>query len=135
LIEKYPQQVRLVFKNFPLRNHKFARQAAAAALAAHQQGKFWEFHDRIFAAYRALNEDKIKEIRDGLNLNKIDFESQRKAPQIIKQIRDDVGLANDIGVRGTPAVFVNGRRQGSRSFTSLSSAVAAALSRMDQSKK
>jgi protein-disulfide isomerase len=48
VLEKNPNQVKLVFKNFPLRNHKFAMEAAIAALAAEKQGKFWEFHDLLF---------------------------------------------------------------------------------------
>jgi len=123
----------LVFKNYPLRSHKFARQAAAAALSAHEQGKFWEFHDRLFAAYRTLNEGKIKEIRDDLELNTASFENQRKAPGIINQIQDDIRLGNDVGLRGTPAVYVNGRLQKSRSLKNLSSAVEAALRRLDRS--
>ena len=45
VLEKYPQDVKVVFKNFPLRSHIFAEKAAVAALAAGDQGKFWEFHD------------------------------------------------------------------------------------------
>jgi hypothetical protein len=48
VLEKYPKKVKLVFKNFPLRNHKFSMKVAAAALAAGRQGKFWEFHDLLY---------------------------------------------------------------------------------------
>ena len=59
VLEKNPDKVKLVFKNFPLRNHKFAMPAATAALAAEKQGKFWEFHDLLFKDYNRLNEQKV----------------------------------------------------------------------------
>ena len=133
LIEKYPQKVRLVFKNFPLRSHKFARQAAAAALSAQAQGKFWEFHDMLFENYRAINEEKITEIRDGLNLNADDFDSMRKSGQVARQIQNDVRLGREVGLRGTPSVYVNGRLQRSRGLEGLSASVEAELKRLNKS--
>lgn len=134
LIEKYPQQVRLVFKNYPLRNHKFARQAAAAALAANVQDKFWEFHDRLFENYRTINLEKITEIRDALALNADDFDIMRLSPLVARQIQKDVRLGREVGLRGTPSVYVNGRLQRSRSLDGLSAAVEAELRRLDKSK-
>jgi len=134
LIEKYPQKVRLVFKNYPLRSHKFARQAAAAALSAQAQGKFWEFHDKLFENYRAINKEKIVEIRDALNLNPDNFDTMRKSPQVARQIQKDVRLGREVGLRGTPSVYVNGRLQRGRNLEALSSAVEAALKRLDKSK-
>ena len=60
--------MKLVFKNFPLRNHKFARPAAIAALAANKQGKFWELHDQLYKNYNKLNEQKIREIAQQVGL-------------------------------------------------------------------
>ncbi|UCE56957.1 MAG: hypothetical protein JSV31_01505, partial [Desulfobacterales bacterium] len=51
MLEKNPTSVKIVFKNFPLRNHKYAATAAVAAIAADRQGKFWEFHDELFKVY------------------------------------------------------------------------------------
>ena len=134
LIEQYPQKVMLVFKNYPLRSHKFARPAAAAALSAHAQGKFWEFHDKLFADYRSINEEKITEIRDALDLNKKAFEAQRKSAEVARQIQEDVLLGRKVGLRGTPSVYVNGRLQRSWNLENLSSAVEAALQRLEKSK-
>ena len=69
MLEKYPKEVKLVYKNFPLVGHKFARKAATAALAAHEQGKFWEFHDNLFKNYRNLDDAKIQEIAEELGLD------------------------------------------------------------------
>ena len=109
VLEKNPNQVKLVFKNFPLRNHKSAMPAAIAALAAEKQGKFWEFHDLLFKDYNRLNEQKIKEIAQQLNLDMEKFEKDRKDPRIRAMINRDVSEGNRVGVRGTPTVFINGR--------------------------
>ena len=130
MLEKYPQQVKLVFKNFPLRSHNFARQAAAAALAAHAQGRFWDFHDALFAGYNNLNEAKLEEIRAHLELDKSAFDAQRKAPQVMDQIKKDIQWAREADVKGTPAVYINGRSQRSRSLESFSAAVDAELQQL-----
>ena len=130
MLEKYPQQVKLVFKNFPLRSHKFARQAAAAALAAHAQGRFWDFHDALFASYKNLDEAKLEEIRAFLDLDKSTFDAQRKAPQVRDQIQRDMQWAKEADVKGTPTVFINGRLQRQRSLESFSAAVDAELKRL-----
>jgi len=115
VLEKNPNQVKLVFKNFPLRNHKFAMPAAVAALAAEKQGKFWEFHDLLFKDYNLLNEQKVKEIAQQLNLDMEKFEKDRKDPQIRAMINRDLAEGNRAGVRGTPAIFINGRLLRNRS--------------------
>ena len=109
VLERYPNQVKLVFKNFPLSIHKFSMQAAIAALAAEKQGKFWEFHDLLFKEVNHLNEQKIEEIAQQLKLNMEEFNKDRKDPQITAMINRDITEGNQAGVRGTPTVFVNGR--------------------------
>jgi protein-disulfide isomerase len=116
VLEKYPNDVKIVFKNFPLRNHKFAMKAAAAALAAERQGKFWEFHDLLFKNYNKLNDQKIREIALGLSLDQAEFEKKMKDPTIEAMIMQDVRDGARAGVRGTPTVFINGRRLKDRSL-------------------
>ena len=115
VLEKNPNQVKLVFKNFPIRNHKFAMPAAVAALAAGKQGKFWEFHDLLFKDYNRLNEQKVNEIAQKLKLDIKKFEKDRKDPRIIELIRRDILEGNQAGVRGTPTIFINGRLLRNRS--------------------
>jgi protein-disulfide isomerase len=110
VLEKNPKTVKIVFKNFPIRSHKFAVQAALAALAAGRQKKFWEFHDELFNNYNRLKEEKVQEIAAKLKLNKAQFEKDRKDPLLLEQIRQDVNEGVRAGVRGVPAVFVNGRK-------------------------
>ena len=109
VLEKNPDKVKLVFKNFPLRNHKFAMPAAPAALAAEKQGKFWEFHDLLFKDYNRLNEQKVTEIAQKLKLDMERFEKDRKDPKIRALINRDLAEGNRAGVRGTPTIFINGR--------------------------
>ncbi|MDJ0784856.1 MAG: thioredoxin domain-containing protein [Desulfosarcinaceae bacterium] len=106
----YPEEVRLVFKNYPLRGHRFALRAAQAALAAGTMGRFWEFHDALYENFDQLNEQKLDEIRASLNLDKDTFAAQLQAPQVIDAIRADMRLGREVKVTGTPTVFVNGRR-------------------------
>jgi protein-disulfide isomerase len=116
VLEKYPVDVKIVFKNFPLRNHKFAVKAAAAALAAESKGKFWEFHDELFKNYNKLNDQKIREIALGLGFDQAEFEKKMKDPKIKATIVQDLRDASQAGVRETPAIFINGRRLKNRSL-------------------
>jgi len=123
LLKKYPSNVKLVFKNFPIRSHKFAFKAAMAALAADRQGKFWEFHGELFKNYNRLNTGKIDEIANQLGLNAAEFNQQQKNPELIAQIRRDYEEGIRLGIRGVPTVFINGRKMRDRSLESLEAAV------------
>lgn len=109
MLEKYPETVRIAFKNYPLRNHRYSETAAVAALAAGRQGKFWEFHDRLFRNHGNLSDAKINEIAGELGLDPEAFEKDRKAPEIMTRIRKDKLDGSQAGVRGTPTIFINGR--------------------------
>jgi len=116
VLEKYPQDVKVVFKNFPLQNHKFAMKAAIAALAAESQGKFWEFHDLLFENYNRINDQKIQDIALAVGLNQEEYENMKKDPAIQGKVRQDLSDGRRAGVRGTPTVFINGRRLRDRSL-------------------
>ncbi len=123
MLEKYPSEVKLVHKNFPIRSHKFAFKAAIAALAADRQGKFWEFHDELYKNYNSLNDDKIAEIAKLLELNEAEFIEQQKDPSIIGRIRRDYEEGIQLGIRGVPTVFINGRKVRDRSVPKLEAAI------------
>ena len=116
VLEKNPQTVKIVFKNFPIRSHKFARTAAVAALAADRQGKFWSFHHELFENYKNLNEKKIQEIATKLNLDKAQFEKDRADPLLMEKVDQDVKIGVNAGVNSVPTVFVNGRRLRNRNL-------------------
>jgi len=74
VLEQYPEDVKLIFKNYPLAYHAFAKKAVLAAAAAQRQGRFWEYHDRLFAIYDHLDDQEFREIARELNLEMEKFE-------------------------------------------------------------
>ena len=131
VIQQYPETVKLVFKHFPLRNHKHAVKAALASLAAEKQGKFWEFHDLLFANYNRLSDEKIEEIARTLNLDMDRFKTDMQDPALVNTIRQDIIQAVDAGVRGTPTLFINGKRLKDRSMAGFRKAIQEALEKTD----
>jgi protein-disulfide isomerase len=130
VIEKYPKDVKIVFKNYPIRGHNFAEKAAIAALAAGKQGKFWPFHNELFRAYNQLSDPKINEIASKIGLDMATFEKDRSDPELKAIIQRDVSDANQAGVRGTPTVFVNGRMLRDRRLEGFQAAVDKELARL-----
>ena len=116
MLEKNPKSVKIVFKNFPISSHKFAVQAALAALAADRQGKFWDFHDELFKQHNKLNEEKIQEIAAKLKLDLAQFEKDRNDPLLLEQIRYDYNEGIRVGINSVPSVYVNGRKLKDRSL-------------------
>jgi protein-disulfide isomerase len=114
VLKKYPDDVKLVHKNFPLSKHKFAVKAAKAALAADKQGKFSEFHEKLFKNQRGLNDATVQKIVTELNLDMAKFNEDMKDPTFQTLIRRDVKEARRAGVRGIPAIYINGKRLKSR---------------------
>jgi len=106
----YPDTVKIVFKHFPLRNHRYASLAALAAIAAQQQGKFWEFHDQLFQLQKELDQDKIMEVAQNLGLDIKKFTSDVGGEDAKNQLTKDLNDGQAAGVRGTPTVFINGRQ-------------------------
>lgn len=102
--------------NFPLSNHKFARPAASAALAAERQGKFWEYHKELFDNYNRINDQLIAKIARDLGLDMNRFERDRKSQEVNNLINRDLRQGQQIGVRGTPTIFINGNRLQDRSL-------------------
>ena len=110
LMDIYPEDLNYAIKHFPLSSHPLANQGAAAALAAGNQGKFWEFHSRLLENHDQLSEEKITEIATGLNLDMEKFKQDRASEQVRKIIAEDVANGRQVGVTGTPSVFLNGKR-------------------------
>ena len=113
----------MVHKNFPIRSHKFAFKAAVAALAADRQGKFWEFHDELYKNYNRLNDRKIDEIVKQLGLNETEFKKLQQDSGIITQIRRDYEEGIQLGIRGVPTVFINGRKMRDRSMANMEAVI------------
>jgi len=101
--------VKLVHKNFWLQSHRFALQAAKAALAAAEQGKFWELHDKLYENYRTLNDEKINEMASGLGLNMDKLASDMNSQAVQNILSRDYNDGRRIGIRGIPTIFINGK--------------------------
>jgi protein-disulfide isomerase len=109
LQDVYKDEVQIVWKHYPLtRIHQNAMEAAVAAEAAHSQGKFWQFHDKLLASQSRLSPDQIRQYANELGLDTAKFEADLTSPEIRKRISDDMSEAQRLGVAGTPAFFVNG---------------------------
>ena len=108
MLEQYPEDVKIIFKNYPLVYHAFSRKAAIAAAAAQRQGKFWEYHDRLFANYDHLDDQKFREIARELNLDLETFEKDMNDPATGLRVDKDYQLGRSVGVGGTPTIFING---------------------------
>jgi protein-disulfide isomerase len=115
VLEQYPDTVKVVFKNYPLSSHKFAARAALTAHAAHLQGKFWAIHDEFFKYNDQLNDEKIQETVRAAGVNEEQLERDRKDPRVVHHVQEDFNEGNNVGVRGVPTIFVNGKRLRDRS--------------------
>ena len=119
VLEHNPDTVKIVFKNMPLRFHKFAEPAARAALAAGEQGKFWEFHDELFAISPKLDPKTIDGIATKLGIDIAKFKTDMTSPAIQQKLAKDLQDAQEAGVTGTPTIFVNGVKLKSRALPAL----------------
>ena len=90
-----------------------------AALAAGHQDKFWEFHDQLFKNYNRLNDQKIQEISKELGLDQTKFSEHQKSPVEAARIRKDYEEGIRLGVRGTPTIFINGKKLKNRSMQAM----------------
>lgn len=113
--ERNAKNVKVVFKNMPLQFHKFADPAAKAALAADVQGKFWEFHDELFASEK-LSDSLITEIAEKLGLDMDKWKKDKGSSTTQNRINIDIQDAQKAGVTGTPTIFINGRLLKNRSM-------------------
>jgi protein-disulfide isomerase len=110
ILKEYPTQVKLIFKQFPLDSHSQAAQAAVAAIAAHQQGKFWAMHDAMFANRQNLSRAALLAIAAKIGLDTKRFTADLDSPEIKKTVIRDQRDGYRAGVEGTPTLFINGQR-------------------------
>jgi protein-disulfide isomerase len=108
--KKYAGKIRLVFRQFPLSFHDKAHVAAEAALFAHSKGKFWELHDKMFANQNALDRAALEKYAGEVGLKVDEFKKALDDKTFAAQVDADMKLGTEIGVQGTPSMFINGKK-------------------------
>jgi len=120
LLDKNPQTLKIAFKNLPLTSiHKMAVPAALAAIAAQNQGKFWQMHDAIFAMKTQITMEKLETAAREIGLDMEKFNADRTSDEVRQKLAKDMGDAKAAQVTGTPTLFINGRRVKERSLAAL----------------
>lgn len=104
------QDVRIVFRQFPLNFHQQAHLAAQASLAANKQGKFWEFHDALFKNQRTLERADLEKFAKEVGVNLGELKTALDSSAFKAQVDADLELGKQVNVSGTPTLFVNGKR-------------------------
>jgi protein-disulfide isomerase len=101
-------KVKLVYRDFPLDLHQNARKAAEAAECADEQGKFWEFHDKLYENQNSLDNESLKQYAKDMGLNTNQFNTCLDSGKMTQEVLKDFEDGSSYGVTGTPTLFING---------------------------
>jgi protein-disulfide isomerase len=124
--------VRVVWKHNPLDMHKDAPLAHLASMAANEQGKFWEFHDKLFGNQKQIQRTHLMQYARELGLDMRRFEEAIGGTRHKPAIDADAAEAKALGATGTPAFFINGRfLSGAKPFDEFASVINAELTRLN----
>lgn len=107
LLAAYPDEVRYVYRDFPLTGHPQALPAAIAANCAAEQGAFWRFHDALFSMAYGLNEEAYHRYAANLGLATDQFAECLGSKRARQEVLDDYRAAIRLGVQSTPTFFIN----------------------------
>lgn len=128
LKKRYGKVVRFVFRQFPLDFHQHAMPAAQAALFAKENGKFWELHDRMFANQKALTPADIEKYAGEVGLDVAQLKTALESKKYEAQVKADIELGAQVGVSGTPSMFLGAERiENAMDVASISAKIDAAL--------
>lgn len=109
VLSTYGDKVRVVYRDFPLSFHPNAMNAAIAGNCAHEQDKFWEYHDVLFQNQNSLTVASLKEYAKQLGLNTAQFDDCLDTQKYLAAVQDDMKLAQQDGLQGTPHFMINGQ--------------------------
>lgn len=130
-LKDYPNDVRLVYRHYPLSFHPEAQKAAEASECAAKLGgndAFWKMHDELFASQATLSRSLYTELAKKLGLNTTNFDKCLDGGEMAAKVNADLNEGTAAGVEGTPATFVNGRLvSGAVPYSELKAAIDAAL--------
>jgi protein-disulfide isomerase len=123
LLKKYPNDVKLVIKQYPLPMHQFAQKASLAALAAAKQNKFEKVTELFFTNFSTLNDDNIRKYLQEAGVDMPKYEKDLPGPDLKEILDQDLQAGKQVRVRGVPAVFINGVKEKGRSLEAYSQMV------------
>jgi len=130
--DTYGKDVRIVFRHLPLPFHKEAKPAAEAAMAAHEQGKFWEMHDKLFQSQRDLTRETFERYAKEIGLDMKKFTAALDSGKFRSYVDNDERYAGTVGASGTPAFFINGKLvSGAQPFAAFKNVIDEELKRAD----
>jgi thiol-disulfide isomerase/thioredoxin len=110
LVEQYPGDVRLVFKDYPLASHEHSEIAARGAVAAGKQGKFWEMHHKLFENQSTgLDRDVVIRLAKEIGVDEKKFVADMDSEAVADIVNRDRKQAEKLELRGTPMIYINGR--------------------------
>ena len=109
LVERFPGQVRVAYKFYPLKSHKNGELAARAAIAGSAQGKFWQMHELLFANQGKLERRDLEGIAKKVELDMVKFKADLTADATSSWLEKDMKQADELGLEGTPLIYINGR--------------------------
>lgn len=111
LLKDYGDRIHFVYRDFPVPSlHPQALLGALAGECAHEQGKFWPMHDKIFENQQDLNENNLKTWAIQLGLDGVQFSSCLDSQKYLPEVQEDLNDGVDAGVRATPTFFINGQK-------------------------
>jgi protein-disulfide isomerase len=127
LVKESGDKVRLVARDFPLSQHAEAFKAAEAAEAAREQGKYWEYVEMLLQNQSSLTVENLKSFATKLGLDRTRFDAALDSRKFADVVQADVDDGLRLGLKGTPSLFINGRRVTAKSYEELKESVDAAL--------
>jgi len=131
LTQEYGDKVAWAYRHFPVVSlHPHAKKAAIATECAYNQGKFWQYTDRLFEMQDTLTKDVYADIANDLNFNEINFKECLKSEKVNAKVRNDFKQGLELGVTGTPATFINKKSMlGAVSYSTLKAKVEEIISK------
>jgi len=110
LLEEYPNDVRVCFKHNPWSSHVNARWAAQASVAAHKQGKFWPYSEKVWENSEHLTPAVLDSAAQAVGLDILRWRKDRASDESQARVQQDLSEGRDLGIKSTPAIFINGRK-------------------------
>ena len=122
-LTKDNKDIKVIFKHFPLSFHQMAKKTAKVSYCLNKQGKFWQFHDKVFANQKDLNDKNLENWVKELKINQDEYKKCLNDPNTEKAITDSISEGMKIGVKGTPSLYLNGVQINAMSKESINNAI------------